>query len=202
MAKDVLMPRLQEIGLTDLMENVEMPLVPVLLRMEMQGTSVDIDRLHELSKSGEHKLEALEGSIYGLAGEEFNINSSQQLGNILFNKLNLPVLKKTKKKTGYSTDVDVLTRLAEEHEMPALVLKHRTLTKLKSTNADALIDLVHPQTGRIHTSYNQTVTATGRLSSSDPNLQNIPIRTDEGMSLLAAIGAQRHGNQGHCQNNH
>jgi DNA polymerase-1 len=187
MAKDVLMPRLQEIGLTDLMENVEMPLVPVLLRMEMQGTSVDIDRLHELSKSFEHQLEALEGSIYGLAGEEFNINSSQQLGNILFNKLNLPVLKKTKKKTGYSTDVDVLTRLAEEHEIPALVLKHRTLTKLKSTYADALIDLVHPETGRIHTSYNQTVTATGRLSSSDPNLQNIPIRTEEGMEIRRAF---------------
>jgi DNA polymerase-1 len=143
MAKDVLMPRLQEIGLTDLMENVEMPLVPVLLRMEMQGTCIDTERLQELSKSFEHQLEALEASIYGLAGEEFNIKSSQQLGNILFNKLNLPVLKKTKKKTGYSTDVDVLTRLAEEHEMPALVLKHRTLTKLKSTYADALIDLVN-----------------------------------------------------------
>jgi DNA polymerase-1 len=187
MAKDVLMPRLQEIDLTDLMENVEMPLVPVLLRMEMRGTCVNIDRLHELSKSFEHQLEALEASIYGLAGEEFNINSSQQLGNILFNKLNLPVLKKTKKKTGYSTDVDVLTRLAEEHEMPALVLKHRTLTKLKSTYADALIDLVNPETGRIHTSYNQTVTATGRLSSSDPNLQNIPIRTDEGMEIRRAF---------------
>jgi DNA polymerase-1 len=187
MAKDVLMPRLQEIGLTDLMENVEMPLVPVLLRMEMQGTCIDVDRLHELSKSFEHQLEALEVGIYGLAGEEFNINSSQQLGNILFNKLNLPVLKKTKKKTGYSTDVDVLTRLAEEHEMPALVLKQRTLTKLKSTYADALIDLVNPETGRIHTSYNQTVTATGRLSSSDPNLQNIPIRTDEGMEIRRAF---------------
>ena len=187
MAKDVLMPRLQEIGLTDLMENVEMPLVPVLLRMEMQGTCIDAERLQELSKSFEHQLEALEASIYGLAGEEFNIKSSQQLGNILFNKLNLPVLKKTKKKTGYSTDVDVLTRLAEEHEMPALVLKHRTLTKLKSTYADALIDLVHPETGRIHTSYNQTVTATGRLSSSDPNLQNIPIRTEEGMEIRRAF---------------
>jgi len=187
MAKDVLMPRLQGIGLTDLMENVEMPLVPVLLRMEMQGTCIDVDRLHELSKSFEHQLEALEAGIYGLAGEEFNINSSQQLGNILFNKLNLPVLKKTKKKTGYSTDVDVLTRLAEEHEMPALVLKQRTLTKLKSTYADALIDLVNPETGRIHTSYNQTVTATGRLSSSDPNLQNIPIRTDEGMEIRRAF---------------
>jgi len=187
MARDVLMPQIQEIDLQHLMENVEMPLVPVLLNMEMMGTCVDIDRLHELSKSFAHQLEALEGSIYGLAGEEFNINSSKQLGNILFNKLQLPVLKKTKKKTGYSTDVDVLTRLAEEHEMPALVLKHRTLSKLKSTYADALVDLVNPETGRIHTSFNQTVTATGRLSSSDPNLQNIPIRSAEGMEIRRAF---------------
>jgi DNA polymerase-1 len=187
MARDVLMPQLQEIDLQHLMENVEMPLVPVLMNMEMTGTCVNIDRLHELSKSFAHQLEALEGSIYGLAGEEFNINSSKQLGNILFNKLQLPVLKKTKKKTGYSTDVDVLTRLAEEHEMPALVLKHRTLSKLKSTYADALVDLVNPETGRIHTSFNQTVTATGRLSSSDPNLQNIPIRSAEGMEIRRAF---------------
>jgi DNA polymerase-1 len=187
MAKDELMPRLKEIGLSALMTDVEMPLVPVLMRMEMKGACVDIDRLHELSKSFEHQLEALEASIYGLAGEEFNINSSQQLGHILFNKLKLPVLKKTKKKTGYSTDVDVLTQLAQEHEIPALVLKHRTLAKLKSTYADALIDLVNPQTGRIHTSYNQTVTATGRLSSSDPNLQNIPIRSDEGLEIRRAF---------------
>ena len=187
MAKDVLMSRLHKINLMDLMEKVEMPLIPVLMRMEMQGTCVDLDRLHELSKSFEHQLEALEAGIYALAGEAFNINSSQQLGRILFDKLKLPVVKKTKKKTGYSTDVDVLTRLAEEHEMPALVLKHRTLSKLKSTYADALIDLVNPETGRIHTSYNQTVTATGRLSSSDPNLQNIPIRTDEGMEIRRAF---------------
>jgi DNA polymerase-1 len=157
------------------------------MRMEMHGACVDIERLQELSKSFEHQLEALVEGIYALAGEQFNINSSQQLGHILFDKLKLPVLKKTKKKTGYSTDVDVLTRLAEEHEMPALVLKHRTLSKLKSTYADALIDLVHPETGRIHTSYNQTVTATGRLSSSDPNLQNIPIRTEEGMEIRRAF---------------
>ena len=187
MAKDVLMPQLQAIDLQQLMETVEMPLVPVLMDMEMIGTCVDIDRLHELSKSFAHQLEALEVSIYGLAGQEFNINSSKQLGDILFNKLQLPVLKKTKKKTGYSTDVDVLTRLAEEHEMPALVLRHRTLSKLKSTYADALVDLVNPETGRIHTSFNQTVTATGRLSSSDPNLQNIPIRSDEGMEIRRAF---------------
>ena len=187
MAKDALMPQLQQIDLLHLMENVEMPLVPVLMNMEMKGTCVDIDRLHELSKSFAHQLEALEASIYGLAGQEFNINSSKQLGDVLFNKLQLPVLKKTKKKTGYSTDVDVLTRLAEEHEMPALVLQHRTLSKLKSTYADALVDLVNSETGRIHTSFNQTVTATGRLSSSDPNLQNIPIRSDEGREIRRAF---------------
>ncbi|MBE9529728.1 MAG: DNA polymerase I, partial [Proteobacteria bacterium] len=121
------------------------------------------------------------------AGEEFNIRSSQQLGHILFKKLKLPVQKKTAKKTGYSTDVNVLTALADKHELPELILKHRALSKLKSTYTDALLDLVHPETGRIHTSYNQTVTATGRLSSSDPNLQNIPIRTDQGMEIRRAF---------------
>jgi len=187
MAKDVLMSGLRELNLEALMETVEMPLVPVLLRMEMRGTGIDVERLRELSKSFKQELDALEGSIHGLAGEAFNINSSQQLGRILFEKLQLPVQKKTKKKTGYSTDVNVLTTLAEYHELPALILKHRTLAKLKSTYADALIELVHPDTGRIHTSYNQTVAATGRLSSSDPNLQNIPIRTEEGRKIRQAF---------------
>ena len=187
MAKDVLMPQIKELGLDELMDTVEMPLVPVLMRMEMTGTRVDVEKLHELSKSFEQHLEALEGSIYGLAGEAFNINSSQQLGRILFEKLQLPVQKKTKKKTGYSTDVNVLTVLADYHELPALILQHRTLAKLKSTYADALIELVNPETGRIHTSYNQTVAATGRLSSSDPNLQNIPIRTEEGREIRKAF---------------
>ncbi|MGD8948692.1 MAG: DNA polymerase I, partial [Desulfobacterales bacterium] len=159
MAKDMLMPQLKELGLDELMDTVEMPLVPVLMRMEMIGTGVDVEKLHELSKSFEQHLEALEGSIYGLAGEAFNINSSQQLGRILFEKLQLPVQKKTKKKTGYSTDVNVLTLLADYHELPALILQHRTLAKLKSTYADALVELVNPETGRIHTSYNQTVAA-------------------------------------------
>ncbi len=191
MAQDVLAPMLSEIGLSKLMDDVEMPLVPVLMRMEMRGTGIDVERLRELSLSFEKQLDALEGSIYGLADEQFNINSSQQLGRILFEKLQLPVQKKTKKKTGYSTDVDVLTTLAEMHELPAFVLKHRTLSKLKSTYTDALIELVHPETGRIHTSYNQTVTATGRLSSSDPNLQNIPIRTEEGREIRSAFIPQQ-----------
>jgi DNA polymerase-1 len=187
MAYERLARRLEEVGLMPLMETVEMPLVPVLLRMEMRGVSVDIDRLNDLSKKLEQRLEAIEDGIYAQAGERFNINSSQQLGFILFEKLKLPVQKKTKKKTAYSTDVDVLTALAGLHELPAMVLTHRTLAKLKSTYADALVGLVHPETGRIHTSYHQTVTATGRLSSSDPNLQNIPIRSEEGREIRAAF---------------
>lgn len=187
MAYNVLMPMLKDMGLEELFEKVEMPLVPVLMKMEMTGINVDREKLMVLSKSFEHQLDQLESSIYSIAGEEFNIRSSQQLGKILFEKLKLPVQKKTKKKTGYSTDVDVLEVLAEQHELPALILRHRTLAKLKSTYADALIDLTNPETGRIHTSYNQTVTATGRLSSSEPNLQNIPVRTDEGKEIRKAF---------------
>jgi DNA polymerase-1 len=191
MAYDVLNSKLKELDLDKLMASVEMPLVPVLVQMEMRGTGLDVSRLHELSGSFKQQLDALEGSIYGLAGESFNINSSQQLGRILFEKLKLPVQKKTKKKTGFSTDVNVLTTLAEYHELPAFILKHRTLAKLKSTYTDALMELVNPRTGRIHTSYNQTVTATGRLSSSDPNLQNIPIRTEEGRKIRRAFIPRR-----------
>jgi DNA polymerase-1 len=186
-AHDVFLPMLEENGLTDLMKQVEMPLLPVLLGMEMTGVCVNRDKLYALSKSFAGQLDQLEQQIYQLTGETFNINSSQQLGHILFEKLNLPVQKKTKKKTGYSTDVEVLTTLARNHELPALVLRHRTLAKLKSTYADALLDLIHPETGRIHTSFNQTVAATGRLSSSDPNLQNIPIRTEEGREIRKAF---------------
>ena len=187
MAKEVLERELEEIGLTELFHNIEMPLVPVLMRMEQRGLTVNPDKLQELSKSFEQRLEQLENAIYAMAGEPFNINSSQQMGYILFEKLNLPVQKKTKKRTGYSTDVNVLTTLARLHELPALVLEHRTLSKLKTTYADALIQLINPRTGRIHTSFNQTVTATGRLSSSDPNLQNIPVRTEEGREIRRAF---------------
>ena len=187
MAYHVLMPLIDRAGLMELYNNVELPLVPVLMNMEMTGVCVDREKLMDLSKSFEHQLEQLEIMIYSIAGEEFNIRSSQQLGKILFEKLKLPVQKKTRKKTGYSTDVNVLTALTDKHELPELILRYRTLAKLKSTYTDALLDLVHPETGRIHTSYNQTVTATGRLSSSDPNLQNIPIRTDEGMEIRKAF---------------
>lgn len=183
----VLQPQLAEIGLTELFETVEMPLVAVLVKMEMAGIRVDEARLRALSKDFEHQLELLEREIYAQAGETFNIKSSQQLGAILFEKLKLPTQKKTKKKTGYSTDVEVLTALAVHHELPALILKHRTLAKLKSTYTDSLLELVNRETGRIHTSFNQTVAATGRLSSSDPNLQNIPIRTEEGREIRSAF---------------
>lgn len=187
MAREVLLPKLKTLGLMDLLERVEIPLIGVLMRMEMAGVCVDCDRLRLLSQSFESQISDIEARIYAAAGETFNIQSHQQLGQILFEKLKLPVQKKTKKKTGYSTDVEVLTQLAVHHELPDLVLRHRTLSKLKSTYTDALLDLVHPETGRIHTSYNQTVAATGRLSSSDPNLQNIPIRTEEGRQIRSAF---------------
>ncbi len=182
-----LQPELASAGLMPLFETVEMPLVPVLLKMEKTGIRVDPNRLIELSKDLSAKLDQLEQTIYATAGETFNINSPQQLGVILFDKLKLPVQKKTKKKTGYSTDVDVLITLAGYHELPALILENRTLAKLKSTYVDALFTMIHPETGRVHTSFNQTVTATGRLSSSRPNLQNIPIRTEAGRDIRKAF---------------
>ena len=187
MAYKVLKPKLTEGGLDRLFENVEMPLIPVLVDMEMTGICVDRQRLEAVSKAFEHQLLDIEDHIYALAGETFNIQSPQQLGHILFEKLKLPIQKKTKKKTGYSTDVEVLTTLSLEHELPLQVLQYRSLAKLKSTYADALVELIHPETQRVHTSYNQTVTATGRLSSSDPNLQNIPVRTEEGRKIRAAF---------------
>ena len=181
----LLLPKIAEGGLQHLYEQVEIPLVTVLAKMEMSGVKIDVDLLHDFSKEVEGQLQQKMECIYQLAGEMFNINSSQQLGKILFEKLRLPVVKKTK--TGYSTDVDVLTKLSLQHDLPLEVLSYRNLTKLKSTYIDALPKLIHPKTGRIHTSYNQTVTATGRLSSSDPNLQNIPIRTEEGNRIRQAF---------------
>ena len=186
-ASEALLPLLKREGLVNLYETVEIPLIHVLKKMEMQGVCVDCDRLKRLSKTFQQEMDHLEEAVYKIAGERFNIQSHQQLGRILFEKLKLPTQKKTKKRSGYSTDVDVLTELAQHHELPNLVLRHRTIAKLKSTYTDSLIDMVHPTTGRIHTSYNQTVTATGRLSSSDPNLQNIPVRTEEGRMIREAF---------------
>ena len=187
MAYSVLKKQIEENGLTPLMETIEIPLISVLAKMEMAGILMDTAVLDRMSIEFEQELKTLEKEIYELAGEKFNINSSQQVGVILFEKLGLKAVKKTKKKTGYSTDVQVLTELADAHEMPEKLLRYRTLGKLKSTYVDALSSLVHPDTGRIHTSFNQTITVTGRLSSSNPNLQNIPIRKPEGKKIRQAF---------------
>lgn len=173
--------RLADNGMDDLYYNVELPLVRILADMEITGVKVDLEQLKAMSGDLGTKLEILTADIYRLAGEKFNINSTKQLGYIFFEKLNLPVIKKTK--TGYSTDVEVLETLAEEHEIVALILEYRQLAKLKSTYVDGLAGLINPRTGKIHTSFNQTVTATGRLSSTEPNLQNIPIRLEEGRRI-------------------
>jgi len=186
---NLLLPKLKEEGLKDLYYQMEIPLITVLAKMEMNGVKVDADLLKEYSKELEIQLQQKMERIYSLAGEVFNINSSQQLGKILFDKLKLPVVKKTK--TGYSTDVEVLTKLSLQHDLPLEILGYRNLSKLKSTYIDALPKLVHPKTGRVHTSYNQTVTATGRLSSSDPNLQNIPVRTEEENRIRQAFIPER-----------
>lgn len=171
--------------LRQLFEDVELPLMLVLTEVEWNGIGVDCDKLSCLSQEFATQISALEDKIYTFAEGEFNINSPKQLGEILFDRLGLPHGKKTK--TGWSTAVDVLQKLADQHEIVSLVLEYRSLAKLKGTYTDSLPRLVHPETGRIHTSFNQAVTATGRLSSSDPNLQNIPIRTNAGREIREAF---------------
>ncbi|MDH3327813.1 MAG: DNA polymerase I [Desulfobulbaceae bacterium] len=180
-------PQLKEAGLWDLFHEIECPLIPIIAKMEADGISVDISLLEELSVEFGKKLLELEKDIHRLAGREFNINSPQQLGEILFDELKLPKGRKTK--TGYSTDVKVLERLAQHHDLPGFILSYRNLAKLKSTYVDKLCQLTHARDGRIHTSFNQCGTATGRLSSSSPNLQNIPIRTEDGQRIRAAFVA-------------
>lgn len=180
-------PRLHEHQLWDCYEKIELPLSEVLMEMELAGVHIDQAFLKDLGKEFLSKMQNLEAQIQQFAGREFNLNSPKQVADILFVKLALPVLKKTK--TGPSTDVEVLTQLASQHDVPRLMLEYRTLSKLMSTYVEQLQKLVVPQTGRLHTSYNQTVAATGRLSSSDPNLQNIPIRTEEGRRIRQAFSA-------------
>lgn len=182
---EILCPRLETEGLADLMRQVELPLIPVLVDMEVAGVRIDIPYLKNLSKEFGETLKEMEIRIHASAGEPFNINSPKQLGEILFGKLGMTGVKKTK--TGLSTSLDVLEELAVQHELPRLILDYRSIFKLKSTYVDSLTNLVNPETGRIHTSYNQAVAATGRLSSSDPNLQNIPIRTGEGRKIRHAF---------------
>lgn len=183
--QNVLTEKIKTLNLSELFHQVELPLIYVLARMERNG--VDLDELYLANMSGELKpeMDRLQKKIYKIAGGKFNINSPKQLSSILFEKLKLPTFRRTK--TGYSTDVSVLEELARSHELPRRILEYRQLTKLKSTYVDALPRLMNPKTGRVHTSYNQTVTATGRLSSSDPNLQNIPIRTEMGRRIRRAF---------------
>jgi len=185
--KEIFSPKLSLLSLEKLFFEVELPLIEVLAEMEMMGVSVDVAHLKKLSKKVEEQLEELSLRIYDLAGKKFNINSPQQLSQVLFEDLKLPSVRKTAKKTGLSTDIGVLETLAKEHPLPGLLLEYRQLSKLKSTYIDAFPKLVNRRTKRIHTSFNQTVTATGRLSSSDPNLQNIPIRTDLGKLIRKAF---------------
>lgn len=185
----ILAPRLREANLERLYDEIEMPLMDILARMELAGVKVDPEVLSKISEELDILLQNVEQQVYSLAGETFNINSPQQLGVILFEKLNLPVLSRGK--NGYSTGVDVLTRLAHIHELPSLILEYRRFTKLKSTYIDVLPKLIRPQTGRVHTTFNQTITATGRLSSSDPNLQNIPVRGEWGKKIRQAFVADQ-----------
>ncbi|MBM3290999.1 MAG: DNA polymerase I, partial [Candidatus Hydrogenedentes bacterium] len=177
----VFQPMLRERGLEALFDEVELPLIGVLARMEQAGIAIDTRVFEELRGEVEGRLAAIEKDIYETAGEPFQINSPKQLQEVLFGKLGLKPVRKTK--TGYSTDVEVLEELAHAHPLPEKVLEYRTLEKLRGTYIDALPRLVNPDTGRIHTSFNQAVAATGRLSSSDPNLQNIPVRTEIGRRI-------------------
>jgi len=173
----------KEVG--SLFKDIELPLIDVLSDMEKNGVKIDVNFLKDTSREMEGELSGLIKDIYTIAGEEFNINSPKQLSRVLFEKLNLPVVKKTK--TGASTDVEVLERLSSLHPLPKELLRYRELSKLKSTYVDALPELINKRTGRLHTSFNQAVTATGRLSSSNPNLQNIPVKTEEGKRIRKAF---------------
>jgi DNA polymerase I len=185
-----LAPMLVTDGLEAVYRDLEMPLIPVLASIEQAGIRIDGAALASQSAHIEQELARYSARIYELAGEIFNVNSPKQLGEILFEKLQLPALKKTGKTRSYSTAVEVLEELALTHELPRLVLTWRGLHKLKSTYIDALPQVVHPETGRVHTCFNQAVAATGRLSSADPNLQNIPIRTELGREIRRAFIAE------------
>jgi len=189
---DELEPRIEEEGLVDLLREVELPLEYVLMRMEERGIKLDVDFLKIMSVEFAKRMAELEKECHELAGQEFNLNSSQQLSVILFDKMNLPTKLSRKLKSGnYSTDQSVLERLAPLDPLPKKILEHRSLAKLAGTYIDALPQLVNPDTGRVHTSYHQTVASTGRLSSSDPNLQNIPIRTEQGAEIRRAFIAEK-----------
>lgn len=178
---DILKSIIKENGQEELYYDIELPLVEVLAEMEHWGFKVDKEGLRNLSAELEEKIEKLTDDIYSLAGEKFNINSTKQLGAVLFEKLKLPVIKKTK--TGYSTDAEVLEELAGRHEIIEKILEYRQMVKLKSTYAEGLQAVINPMTGKINSSFNQTVTATGRISSTEPNLQNIPVKLEMGRKI-------------------
>ncbi|WP_031496061.1 DNA polymerase I [Bryobacter aggregatus] len=185
--REVLKPKLEARGLWRVWEEIEKPLIPVLRKMEKTGIRIDKEVLGQMSVDFEAQLQELTNSIYQLSGRPFNINSPQQLGIVLFEELRLPTPGKTAKTKSYSTAADVLETLAEDHEIARKVLEYRQLSKLKGTYIDALPALIHEGSGRLHTTFNQTGAATGRLSSNDPNLQNIPIRTAQGRAIRAAF---------------
>jgi DNA polymerase-1 len=180
----ILEEKLRENDLLDFFNRVELPLLEVLLEMEYSGTYVDVNHLDEMSSDLAGKLDSLSKNILKESGTEFNINSTQQLAQILFDVLELPKIKKR------STAEDVLKKLQDQHPLPGMILQYRKMNKLKNTYLDPLKDYIHPETGRIHSSFNQTVAATGRLSSTNPNFQNIPIRTDEGREIRKAFRAR------------
>ncbi len=183
--RDRLEQRLRDLGLEQLFQEVELPLVQVLARMEKRGVALSGDTLEIIGAELDERILALQKDIFDQAGEEFNLNSPRQLSVILFEKLRLPVIKKTK--TGYSTDAEVLEKLASEHQVVERILEYRQLVKLRGTYVDGLLNLREPDTGKVHTTFKQTVAATGRLSSAEPNLQNIPIRLEVGRRLRKAF---------------
>jgi len=183
--KDRLIDELRENEQYELFIELEMPLTRILAKMESTGVAVDVNRLKEMGEEIKKRLNEIEGKIHQLAGEPFNINSPKQLGVILFDKLGLPIIKKTK--TGYSTSADVLEKLQAEHEIVDQILTYRQLGKLQSTYIEGLLKVVNPEDGKVHTRFNQALTQTGRLSSTDPNLQNIPIRLEEGRKIRQAF---------------
>src|SRR5699024_9654359 len=178
---------LKKYNMKELYEEVELPLIEVLGSMEFQGIKIDKSELEKLGEEYDKEIESLTAEIYELADAEFNINSPKQMSEILFGKLELPVIKKTK--TGYSTSAEVLEKLKGQHPIIEKVLRYRQIVKLKSTYISGYIDLINEKTGKIHSSFNQTITTTGRISSTEPNLQNIPIKTEDGRRIRKAFVA-------------
>ena len=187
----VLHAQAEEQKLDSVYEKIDLPLAPVIADMERAGIRVDPEELGKMSKTMEKEIRRLEKEIWKLAGSEFNVNSPAQLAEILFDKLNLQPNARRGKAKARSTAADILEELSAQHPLPAKIIEYREIAKLKSTYVDALPKLIHPETGRLHTSFSQTGTATGRLSSSDPNLQNIPIRTELGREIRAAFVAEK-----------